>query len=576
MRISSRAPEAPPILTDTGLPAFTRHWQLEPPQDALVVIVKGTFDLVPGGEAVMAAEPALPTGEEPFDDGEAVRYPGDVAIFKPACDVLVSGHVYPGDWPGVSRFGLRFGSGIQLRFAAFGPRTWTANGSTPPEPFDYVPLRPELAFGGPGHPLNPLGRGVGARTGDPMPQLERLDAPLTHRQDRPDPVLLTPLAEAHPMRQALAGTYDAAWAKTRFPWFPKGFDWSHFQAAPPELRVPYPAPRTPFTLEGLHPRHPAIEGTLPGFAPRAFVIREARSDALEEVRLRLDTVFFEPDLMRVVLVWRGFVHVSDLYARDVGAVFVTGDPAGAELSIDEVVRRYEAEYERRYAFSPPELDAPDPLDEGEDQVPEGRRRPKGLTPSAARALGLPAWTASEPESAPRPEPPLPPPPPGTLARRDREAPRQRRVARRPRARPLRSLRAELRRARPHRGHAGRRDPRRRELSRGVSARRSARGGERAGRLFRRRRPRRSHARVRLLARCRVRARAPRGREPRRSRGAGRGLRGRGGVADAGDRREARRCPLRRRGFHGSGLLGRLDARGGLLGREARRDAALRD
>jgi hypothetical protein len=401
MRIPPRPPEGPPLLNDTGQPAFTRHWQLEPPQDSLVVVVKGTFALVPGGEAVPAEDPVLPTGEEPFEDGPALRYPGDIAVFKPMCDVLVDGHAYAPGGAAVTRFGLRFGDALRLGFAAFGARVWTSRGPSAPEPVEAVRLRPEHAFGGPRHPLNPLGCGHGARVGDPLPRLERLDAPIANLDDRPEPVLLNPLAENHPLRQAHVGSYDGAWASKRFPWFPEDFDWAFFQSAPPELRVPHPSPRAPYALEGMHPTLPTVEGRLPASYPRAFAVRSERPDAFEEVRLRLDTVFFEPDAMRLLLSWRGFFAVSDLYARDVATLFVTWGRDGESLALDEVAQRYEQEYARLYESAPPELDAPDPID-AEEAVPEGRRRPRGLTPRAARALGLPSWTAGEVD-APGPE-----------------------------------------------------------------------------------------------------------------------------------------------------------------------------
>ena len=36
---------------------------------------------------------------------------------------------------------------------------------------------------------------------------------------------------------AKAGTYDATWHATRWPWFPADIDWSYFNAAPTEQRI---------------------------------------------------------------------------------------------------------------------------------------------------------------------------------------------------------------------------------------------------------------------------------------------------------------------------------------------------
>src|SRR5690606_30497565 len=95
--IPPREPDTVPVLTDTPFLAFTQAWQLKPPKDALILVVKGTFDLASGEPAKPAAEQELPLGPVPFDDNEeALRYPGDTAFFKPRCDVLVVGHAYAG------------------------------------------------------------------------------------------------------------------------------------------------------------------------------------------------------------------------------------------------------------------------------------------------------------------------------------------------------------------------------------------------------------------------------------------------------------------------------------------------
>src|SRR5690606_7894935 len=124
--IPPREPDTVPLLSSTPLPAFTQSWQLKPPKDALILVVKGTFDLVMGGPASPAEEQELPLGPVPFEGSEeALRYPGDIALFKPRCDVLLAGHAYAGRGAAtVRRLHIELGRALSFSLAAIGDRTW--------------------------------------------------------------------------------------------------------------------------------------------------------------------------------------------------------------------------------------------------------------------------------------------------------------------------------------------------------------------------------------------------------------------------------------------------------------------
>ena len=66
--------------------------------DSLTLIVKGTYDLVPGAEATPVEEQPYPTGDEFYPDDEeqtgGARYEADLAYMKPAADVLLVGKCY--------------------------------------------------------------------------------------------------------------------------------------------------------------------------------------------------------------------------------------------------------------------------------------------------------------------------------------------------------------------------------------------------------------------------------------------------------------------------------------------------
>ena len=101
-----------PVVVGAPYDAATLSWQITPPKNALVVIVKGTFDIVPG-EGLRARErPSVFCGEMHFGDdpkGSSI-YPSDYAIFKPRADVILLGHAHaPGGKATAMRVGLRFG-----------------------------------------------------------------------------------------------------------------------------------------------------------------------------------------------------------------------------------------------------------------------------------------------------------------------------------------------------------------------------------------------------------------------------------------------------------------------------------
>src|SRR5688572_26429733 len=136
--IPPREPDSVPVLNATPLPAFTQAWQLQPPRDAVILIVKGTFDLAQGAPAAPSGEQQLPLGPELFPKAEeALRYPGDIAFFKPRCDVLVAGHAYasPTAGPAVRRLEINLGRELSFVMAAIGDRTWVRGAPSEPARF---------------------------------------------------------------------------------------------------------------------------------------------------------------------------------------------------------------------------------------------------------------------------------------------------------------------------------------------------------------------------------------------------------------------------------------------------------
>ena len=301
LRLPRRVTPNLPIVNETGLFAWTIPWQVKPPDYSPVVVVKATYTIGADGTLTLAPEQAPPSGDvayEPDDStpaGTSLRYASDFAIFKPAADVMLVGHAYPpDDTVGVSNVELRVGN-LRRRLAVFGDRKWGGFGfEGKPARFQTMPLRWERAMGGPLSEANPVGRGF--KTGVLVPNLERPESLLQTRDNRPAPACFAPIAPGWKARSEKTGKYDSTWLKERWPYLPADFDWSHFNAAPPEQQVPYLRGDERFAIIGVRPGGKGIEGRLPGTRPRVFAQRtEEVGGDFFEILLRLDTAWFDAD-----------------------------------------------------------------------------------------------------------------------------------------------------------------------------------------------------------------------------------------------------------------------------------------
>ncbi|WP_437878069.1 DUF2169 domain-containing protein [Sorangium sp. So ce513] len=327
----ARTTENVPILNLTPFAAFSIPWQARPPRDSLTVVIKGTFDIVPDAPAAIAADQELPGGDVHVDDDpqKSLRYPSDFAIFKPKADVLLVGHAHragAGDATALVR--LRLGDALDRSVAAIGPRRWDALGvPTAPEPWDRIPLRFENAFGGAGFGPNPVGTGLGARAGGALPSLELPDRLIRSTGDRPAPACFAPVAATWGERLKKIGSYGERWRRTRWPFFPDDFDWTFFNAAPPEQQIAYPQGDEAFELWSVRPEGEVVRGRLPGLRVRVFKqATEKAGGGFSEVPMRLDTVWFDADALRLVLVWRGLLDVADEDASEIASLFVLSEP----------------------------------------------------------------------------------------------------------------------------------------------------------------------------------------------------------------------------------------------------------
>lgn len=331
------------ILNRTAFRAVTLAGRMGFPKYSLTLIVKGTFDLKPNEAAQPAEEQIFPAADVPYETGDgppgSLRYESDFAYFKPRADLLLAGSCHaPGGKPVAScRVTFRVGA-TRRTLAVFGDCEWKGvlGGRTDPRPFESLPLRYENSFGGEGFAPNPIGKGF-ARVADaqgrshhPLPNVQDPASLITSPNARAAPAGFGPLRREWAPRSAKLGSYGGKWLRDRWPWFPDDFDWSYFNAAPPELQVGSGlAGDEDLEFENLHRAHATYRSRLPGLRVRSFLTRSAGgptpTERFEEIPLKLDTLWADLEAERLVLVWRGTAEVVSEDYEDVRDLLVVSE-----------------------------------------------------------------------------------------------------------------------------------------------------------------------------------------------------------------------------------------------------------
>ena len=348
--------EIVPLQNDTPLAATVVAWGDSPSRCALSVIAKATCDLVPDGPAVVRAEAEPISGDRitAGPRGMICVYPSDLAPFKIRADVALVGHAQaPAGGASEVTVRFRFGSeesGFDRELRVFGERSWERVGPAlkPSEPavFLRMPLSYDHAFGGRGHASNPLGLGFESAKNAPPPPSKNKPSPkpaaakkqalLPHLEDpndrlrapqqTPKPASFGPVPKVARDDKASRPGGDKASRSLA-----DAYDWTRFQAAPPEQRLPFLRGDEPFEIAGVHPKLPVLKGALPGV--RARCRAERHGGAKEEIPMLLDTAFFDVDLGTLTLVWRGTIPVSDEREPDVASIRLVLGPADDDSPI---------------------------------------------------------------------------------------------------------------------------------------------------------------------------------------------------------------------------------------------------
>jgi uncharacterized protein YjbI with pentapeptide repeats len=304
----------------------------KPRELEMTVIVRGSYTLAPGEPLAPIDDPlASLKGEEHRDGdddrtGEAV-YPGDFADFKLCGEVMLVGSCHVAGNKPLKECLVRLTVGAWSKtLRVVGRRVWSdgmVQSASSPLPFTEMPLDYAHAFGGPEYAKNPVGKGLGTAE---LPNVELATAPLRARGDRPEPASFGPVSSRWPQRASKIGReYGASYRKTRAPFYAEDFDWSHFNAAPPDQWLDgYLRGDEEVTLQNLHPASPLFSVRLPALRVRAFVRDDERR--FREVYMALDTLLVAPDEGKLSLTWRGLTPVKADDLKDVEALLLASEP----------------------------------------------------------------------------------------------------------------------------------------------------------------------------------------------------------------------------------------------------------
>ena len=308
----------------------------------VTVIAKATFAFAPDGD-MPCVDPQPILREEAHHNKNptrSIRLTTDLAPYLARADVVFTGHAHAP--PGAPTRELAVRVAVFDRERARMDKTLVVRD---PAGFQRLPMMYERTFGGIGFADNPFGVGFNLDS----------EAPNIFDPAQPQrPACFAPLGRAFPPRKRLLGTTARALLDGKIAEIPDDFDWSYYQAAPPDQRAEHLKGGEWVVLEGLHPTHPGLRTRLPdarGFARVHGLARFGVADG-QILELIADTLRIDGDEQRCTVVWRRSFPV---YAEEALAALriVAGvEVAGAALRWPEVSAP-EAERRSPHVLSPP-------------------------------------------------------------------------------------------------------------------------------------------------------------------------------------------------------------------------------
>ncbi|WP_437970753.1 DUF2169 domain-containing protein [Sorangium sp. So ce260] len=263
----------------------------------ITIVVKASFAFTPGA-AMWRTEPQeilraeVHHGKNP---ARSVRFTGDLAPYLGRADVLFTGDAHAPDGAQVQS--------LPVRLAVFGASGCALDKRLlvrDEKPFQRMPLVYEKAVRGPSGCENPFG--VDPNGGEAI---------VVDPRDPARPAGFGPIARAWPARKRLLGKTRRETLEGPNAEIPAGFDWSYFQAAPPDQQIDLLRGDEWIVLENLHPAAPRLEMRLPKARGVARIEGLSASAAAGGGTLELcaDTLRIDGAEQRCTVVWRQIVPV---------------------------------------------------------------------------------------------------------------------------------------------------------------------------------------------------------------------------------------------------------------------------
>ena len=255
----------------------------------------------------------------------------DPGLPKPNAEYLVSAKFFAPQGKEVQggKASIQFGESKKEVYV-FGNRRWGSFGIGEPERMTEMPIDYQHAFGGEGFEINPQGIGFDAEF---LPNVENPKQLISAKGDRPQPVSFSPLDTMSPFRAKYRGNYDNYLEKA-FPGYPQSTDWKFFLTAFEDQWIEgFYRGDEAYLIENMHPLHTTIEGKLPNVQARCFLkhqighhLEHNKGKHLEpefiEKKLNLDTVWFFPEKLKGMLIWRGVVAINDDEGNEISDVLL--------------------------------------------------------------------------------------------------------------------------------------------------------------------------------------------------------------------------------------------------------------
>lgn len=284
-----------------------------------LVAVRGTFSVDTAGN-LQVSENQAPVCRAPEYIGtpgqSSLRCDHDFVRTKSRTDVLLHGSAYAPACKVVNYVDVSMSVGpISKRLRVWGNRAWKSSAfrmvPDEPQPFACLPITYERAYGGSSadevlgsvrqSTQNPIGLGLAPSPGQFVPNIEYPEHPAGTAGWKQRPAGFGPIPQDWSPRRELAGTFDAAWERSRMPLLPLDFQDAHFQCAPADQQASgFLRGGEEVLLHGLTP-----EGVCRFRLPRVTLGFRTRIDGRSvDHRADLHTVLLEPDAHRVTLVWQ--------------------------------------------------------------------------------------------------------------------------------------------------------------------------------------------------------------------------------------------------------------------------------